>query len=112
MLTIYTGRPEKVACDDRTTARRDFLQVGSLMLGSLSLPQLLQARDERTRFVKDKSVVLLYLSGGASQIETFDPKMTAPAEIRSVNGEVKWQRVYLGLLSVLPWNVWLPGPDG
>ena len=88
MLTIYTGRSEKVACDGRTTARRDFLQVGSLMLGSLSLPQLLQARAESARFVKDKSVVLLYLSGGASQIETFDPKMTAPAEIRSVNGEV------------------------
>ena len=84
MLTIYTGRPEKVACDDRTTARRDFLQVGSLMLGSLSLPQLLQARAESARFVKDKSVVLLYLSGGASQIETFDPKMTAPAEFAAL----------------------------
>lgn len=58
------------------------------MLGSLSLPQLLQAQAENASFVKDKSVILLYLSGGASQIETFDPKMSAPAEIRSVNGEV------------------------
>ena len=39
-------------------------------------------------FVKDKSVVLLYLSGGASQIETFDPKMQAPDGVRSVDGEV------------------------
>ena len=84
MLRIYTGNGKQ----DVRDSRRDFLQVGSLMLGSLTLPQLLRARGENTNFVKDKSVVLLYLSGGASQIETFDPKMAAPAEIRSVNGEV------------------------
>src|SRR5262249_22900521 len=33
-------------------------------------------------------VILLFLTGGPSQIETFDPKMTAPAEFRSVTGEV------------------------
>jgi hypothetical protein len=33
-------------------------------------------------------VVLLFLQGGPSQIETFDPKMTAPAEFRSIFGEV------------------------
>ena len=84
MLRIYTGNGKQ----DVKDSRRDFLQIGSLMLGSLTLPQLLHARAENVNFVKDKSVVLLYLSGGASQIETFDPKMAAPAEIRSVNGEV------------------------
>lgn len=84
MLRIYTGNGKQ----DVRDSRRDFLQVGSLMLGSLTLPQLLHARAENVNFVKDKSVVLLYLSGGASQIETFDPKMAAPSEIRSVNGEV------------------------
>jgi hypothetical protein len=39
--------------------------------------------------VKDKSVVLLFLSGGPSHIEFFDPKMDAPAEIRSITGEVQ-----------------------
>ena len=72
-------------------SRRDFLRVGSLGLGGLALPSLLAAKggsfDEG--YVRDKSVVLLYLSGGASQIETFDPKMDAPMEYRSVNGEVK-----------------------
>ena len=38
--------------------------------------------------VKDKSVVLLFLQGGPTQIETFDPKMTAPAEYRAMFGEV------------------------
>ena len=32
---------------------------------------------------------MLFLTGGPSQIETFDPKMTAPSEFRSVTGEVK-----------------------
>lgn len=88
MLTIFTGH-EATSSNETSVTRRDFIQVGSLMLGSMSLPQILQAREENSAFVKDKSVVLLYLSGGASQIETFDPKMSAPAEIRSVNGEVR-----------------------
>ncbi len=72
-------------------SRRDFLRVGSLGLGGLTLPDLLAAKEGSSGegFVRDKSVVLLYLSGGASQIETFDPKMDAPMEYRSVNGEVK-----------------------
>lgn len=39
--------------------------------------------------VSDRAVILLFLHGGPSQIETFDPKMSAPAEIRSVTGELQ-----------------------
>ena len=35
-----------------------------------------------------KSVIFLFMHGGPSQIETFDPKMDMPAEIRSATGEV------------------------
>jgi uncharacterized protein (DUF1501 family) len=38
--------------------------------------------------VKETSIILLFLTGGPSQIETFDPKMTAPREYRSVTGDV------------------------
>ena len=71
--------------------RRAFLQVGSLALGGLSLPGLLSARAaaEAKRLVTDKSVIFLFLHGGPSQVETFDPKMSAPAGIRSATGEVK-----------------------
>ena len=41
------------------------------------------------RVVKDRSVVLLFLQGGPSHIEFFDPKMSAPAEVRSITGEVQ-----------------------
>ncbi len=90
MLTLFGRR------NDRTCqgfSRREFLRVGSLgMLGGLSLPALLQSRAAATaagRTVKDKSVVFLFLSGGPSHIEFFDPKMEAPAEIRSVTGETQ-----------------------
>jgi hypothetical protein len=73
--------------------RRDFLKIGSLgLLGGLSLPQLLAARASAAqsgRPVNDKAVVLLFLQGGPSHIETFDPKMTALPETRSITGEVK-----------------------
>lgn len=71
-------------------SRRDFLQVG--VLGSLTLPDLLanQALAAQAGLhLKDKCVVLLFLSGGPPHIELFDPKMTAPKEIRSITGEVK-----------------------
>jgi len=73
--------------------RREFLKIGSLgFLGGLTLPMLLRSRAAAAaagRTVKDKSVVLLFLSGGPSHIEFFDPKMTAPEEFRSITGEVE-----------------------
>jgi hypothetical protein len=66
--------------------RRNFIRVGSLGLAGLSLNDLL-AGGAHADYVRDKSVVFLYLAGGPSQIETFDPKMNAPVEIRSMTGE-------------------------
>jgi Protein of unknown function (DUF1501) len=69
-------------------SRREFLKIGSLALGGLTLPGLLAARaGEAAGVVKDRAVVFLFLQGGPSQIETFDPKPDAPAEIRSIFGE-------------------------
>lgn len=70
--------------------RREFLKVGALGLGALSLPSLLQARAAAASLgeqVKDTAVVWLWLGGGPTHVETFDPKMTAPSEYRSVTGE-------------------------
>jgi hypothetical protein len=57
----------------------------------LALPGLLAARARAATTgsaVKDTSVVWLWLAGGPTHIETFDPKMGAPSEYRSVTGEV------------------------
>jgi hypothetical protein len=76
--------------DPRGT-RRDFLRIGSLALGGLSLPWLLPGQlraAAEDRPTTDRAVVFLFMHGGPSQIETFDPKMSAPAEVRSATGEV------------------------
>jgi hypothetical protein len=88
MLTLADHRPDR-NCQGYT--RRDFLRVGALGLGGLTLPSLLAARSRasgRESFVTGKSVVLLFLQGGPSHIEFFDPKMSAPSEIRSITDEV------------------------
>jgi len=72
-------------------SRRDFLKIGALGLAGWTLPQLLatRARAAETGFpLKDRAVVLLFLQGGPSHIEMFDPKMSAPVEFRSVTGEI------------------------
>jgi hypothetical protein len=58
----------------------------------MTLAGLLSARAQAGALgahLKDRSVVVLNCQGGPTQFETFDPKMTAPAEIRSITGEVK-----------------------
>ena len=74
------------------TSRRNFLRVGSLGLGTaaVGLPDLLRARGEAAdrSSVRDTSVIWLWLGGGPTHVETFDPKMTAPVEYRSAVGEV------------------------
>src|SRR6478752_9273848 len=89
MLTLHSSRTG-TACDGST--RRDFLKVGALGLGGLTLPGLLKARAEASKLGKptrNTSVVWLWLGGGPTHVETFDPKMSAPAEYRSVTGAVK-----------------------
>jgi hypothetical protein len=73
--------------------RRDFLRIGALGATGLTLADLLRARAEASSplhgIVRDRSVVFLFLNGGPSHIESFDPKMDAPSEVRSIFGEVK-----------------------
>ncbi|HUG92540.1 MAG TPA: DUF1501 domain-containing protein [Planctomycetaceae bacterium] len=82
MLTVL-GSPRR-CCDGLT--RRETLKVGALSaLGGFGLPELLAAGEAghvgpgRGRA---KSVILLYLLGGAATQDMFDLKPGAPAEIR------------------------------
>src|SRR5437899_515215 len=89
MLSIW-GTPCGRNCEG--TTRRNLLKVGALGLTGLSLPGLLSARARaatRGQAAKDTSVIWLWLGGGPTHIETFDPKMDAPAEFRSTVGAVK-----------------------
>src|SRR6202035_5295029 len=88
-VALRPRRPAMITLVDRAYAhtcqgycRRELLKIGSLgLLGGLTLPNLLASRAQASpapRLVKDKAVVLLFLQGGPSHIELFDPKMSAP----------------------------------
>src|SRR5262245_59694581 len=58
--------------------RRDFLKAGSLAFGGLALPDMLAADSAKNAI----SCIVIFQNGGASQLDTFDPKPEAPPEIR------------------------------
>ncbi|HEY0983025.1 DUF1501 domain-containing protein [Schlesneria sp.] len=68
--------------------RREFLQVGALALGGLSLSDVLAARAATGRSSEQTSVIMLYLHGGPSQLETYDLKPEAPSTYRSLFGSI------------------------
>ena len=63
--------------------RREALQIGAGLFG-LSLPQLLRAEAQKPTAPSDVSCIFIFLAGGASHFETFDPKPDAPPEIRGL----------------------------
>ena len=64
-------------CDG--VSRRGFLGVGSLGLAGLTLPNLLAARKAQAAEArKDTAVILFYMAGGPSHLDTYDMKPTAP----------------------------------
>jgi hypothetical protein len=87
MLDVSLGRGSSRLCSG--ASRRDFLRVGGL--GALSLPLLLRAEaaaKERASKARAKSVLLVFLGGGISHHDTFDPKPEAPDEIRGKYGTI------------------------
>src|SRR6516165_3655696 len=82
MLCVRTCRGTRL-CDGLT--RRDWLKIGALGVGGLTLPGLLahEARGEAAAGKKKaKSAIILFLNGGPSQLDMWDLKPDAPEEIR------------------------------
>ncbi len=67
------------------STRRDFLRIGSLAFGGLNLSSLLAAEAGQR---SERSCIVIFQNGGASQLDFFDPKPEAPADIRGSFGSV------------------------
>lgn len=62
--------------------RRDLLRVGSLSVAATTLPASITAAAPKAGRGKAKSVIYLWMGGGVTHIDSYDPKPDAPAEIR------------------------------
>jgi hypothetical protein len=68
-------------------SRREMLRAGAIGLAGLGLPALLRAREVtqvsgEQGFGAAKSCILIFLWGGPSQLDTWDPKPDAPEDVR------------------------------
>lgn len=84
-MRIETGAPSAKYCDGRS--RRSFLQIGVAGMAGVGLPQILRAKEHSAQQgleKKDTSVILIWLDGGLSHIDTYDMKPEAPREYSGI----------------------------
>src|SRR4051794_41035226 len=98
----FTGKGSAQTCDGIT--RRDFLHAGALAAVGLSLPQLfaLQARGAVKEDADERACIMIFNLGAPSQIDLFDPKPDAPAEIRGPFQPIKTASPDIRLTELLP----------
>jgi uncharacterized protein (DUF1501 family) len=92
MLDVVLNRHARTNCAGRS--RRDFLRAGAL--AGLSLPALLRAEaaaagsknGSLSKHARAKSVVLVFLGGGLSHHDTFDPKPDATDDVRGKYSQI------------------------
>jgi hypothetical protein len=82
VLTLWGGR--RRFCDQ--VSRRDFLRIGALGLGGLTLPDILRLHAQAGTGSSPRAVIMICLAGGPSHLDMYDMKPAAPADFR---GEFK-----------------------
>lgn len=102
MLTFLGQRNPGRTCDG--VARRDFLRIGALGLGGLTLPDVLRLRAEQAGPAQSahKAVIMVYLPGGPSHIDMYDMKPDAPAEYRGEFSPIRTNVPGLDICELMP----------
>ncbi|MBI3861069.1 MAG: DUF1501 domain-containing protein [Planctomycetia bacterium] len=81
-LGTVTGR------DCQGIHRRDFLRLGTAGFAGLNLAGLLRSAETASSHRPARSCIFIYLAGGPSHLETFDPKPAAPLNVRGPWGAI------------------------
>lgn len=104
MFDLSMSRRHSRQCDG--ASRRDFLRVGALGGLALGLPDLLRAQAAAAELgsarARAKSVVLVFLGGGMSHHDTFDPKPEAISEIRGKYSTIETNVAGVQVTELLP----------
>ena len=89
--------------DQMGMSRRSFLKAGGLGMSGLTLTELLQHEAQAGAAAKtENSVIVLWMRGGPSQHETWDPKMEAPVEYRGGFGSTNTNVPGIDIVDLLP----------
>jgi Protein of unknown function (DUF1501) len=91
-MLIIPGQPGKDLCDNQLgVTRRDLLRIGGSSLMGLSLGSMLELQNASAKeaggppgWKKAKSVIMIFLQGGPSHLDLWDPKENVPDNVRSV----------------------------
>ncbi len=102
----FVGFHARAAEGVRLLTRRSTLKAGIAGIAGLSLPGLLRAQDEAAAAGKSlprqKAVILIWMTGGPSHIDTWDVKPGAPPEIRGPFGTIATKLPGVRLCEFLP----------
>src|SRR5438874_5873317 len=110
-MLVIPGQPGRDTCDGVT--RRELLRVGGSAVLGLSLANLFQLQEASAKqtpsesyggpgFGKAKSVILLYLQGGPSHLDLWDPKENVPSNVKSVFNPISTKLPGIKFTEVLP----------
>jgi hypothetical protein len=104
MTMLHVGEASFRNCDGLT--RREILQVGGIGFLGLSLADLWQPRQAAASTSgstpRKTSCIFIFLSGGPSHLETFDPKPNAPIDIRGPYGTIATRVTGIRFSELLP----------
>ena len=100
------GDPGKDLCDKNLApSRRDFLRVGGSGILGLNLASMLELKAKAnapTSGGKAKSIIMLYLQGGPSHIDLWDPKKDVPDNVRSAFNTIPTKIPGVHFTEILP----------
>jgi len=107
-MLVIPGRAGKDTCDGVT--RRELLRVGGSSMLGLSLADLLKGRANanEAKIVggatsgKAKSVILLFLQGGPSHLDLWDPKTNVPDNVKSIFKPIDTKTPGLQVTELMP----------
>ncbi|HVK12847.1 MAG TPA: DUF1501 domain-containing protein [Gemmataceae bacterium] len=99
MLRLDAPTPASF-CDNAT--RRDFIHAGAVAGLGLTLPGYLRAKEAAGAKDNDVNCIMLFLLGGPSQLDTWDMKPTAPAEIRGPFQPIKTNTPGIEISEIFP----------
>jgi len=110
-MLVVPGQAGKDLCDKHLgVTRRDILRVGGSAMLGVTLGQLMGMQKAQANTAnagaagwgKAKSVILLYLQGGPSHLDLWDPKDNVPDNVRSVYKRINSKVMGMDVTEILP----------